>query len=682
MQNILAKIGAFFEAHVEKIVLGIAGIVGIWLLLIFVIMNPNAVTYDNQTFSPGSIDQYIYDKKAVPVQAELNQSSVSSEDTYHSYLNSSIDVNDPLLEGFNTSLPKGFLGLFACSIDHIDSGVIAAVPAQKTTVVSDGREYSLPFIGQVSDVLVEYIRAAGYVPVEAVTEQKGYRSVERDVNDMDLVTVQARFDIAALRDRFHECFAGGGLPEPWRDETMANPVFAAVNLQRREQLPNNRWGDWENVPHIATIPNTDTYRIIEKADELPAGGIRVRMIKLNEDTARINVLQPEPYEIATTYDEWLPPEFHGKYLVERQKEESEKRREERDAERENNNQRDNSRRGRTGLNNQQNAGGRNQMNNVRGGRRGNQALDDRNGLNAGRGGVNNDRNARRGGGRANQNDPYALDGRLGREQTISPVEEIFEEFEEIRLSPLKDFSRVDELVFWSHDASPDTGKTYQYRIRLGVLNPVAGLGSVVEKDQDLKDQVILWSDFSAATDLVEIPKRQYIFANTFQESANSVTMEVAKFTQGYWRSELFSVKPGETIGREVEIEPEEEEEDVYARAGGRGMVLEEVEPEIIDFSTGVVFVGIERTNTWTGSTNLRPQTYFDMLYSVNGVDIEKTPIGSKNWNDELKKANGNIKRMQREPIEEFRTFGSSRSSQSNTTTGMRDNRNARMPLIP
>ncbi len=39
----MIKIGSFFEEHIEKIVLGIVGLVCVWLLITRVIFSPNEV---------------------------------------------------------------------------------------------------------------------------------------------------------------------------------------------------------------------------------------------------------------------------------------------------------------------------------------------------------------------------------------------------------------------------------------------------------------------------------------------------------------------------------------------------------------------------------------------------------------------------------------------------------------
>jgi hypothetical protein len=115
------------------------------------------------------------------------------------------------------------------------------------------------------------------------------------------------------------------------------------------------------------------------------------------------------------------------------------------------------------------------------------------GANRGRGGNAGDR----------QNELYgagALEGRGGVAVEVSPMEEIVDDYEEIQLSPLDDFSREDEIVFWAHDDTVEPGKVYRYRIRLGVLNPVAGTNQLSAKDSSMKNKAVLWSDFSDITE--------------------------------------------------------------------------------------------------------------------------------------------------------------------------------------
>jgi hypothetical protein len=66
------KRGNFFEAHIEKMVFAIIGIVCLWLLTTRVLISPNYVEFDNKKFSAGEIDTYI-DNEAKSLSSRQNQ---------------------------------------------------------------------------------------------------------------------------------------------------------------------------------------------------------------------------------------------------------------------------------------------------------------------------------------------------------------------------------------------------------------------------------------------------------------------------------------------------------------------------------------------------------------------------------------------------------------------------------
>ena len=53
------KKGDFFERHVDKIVLGVVGIICLWLLLIYVLPGAYSIEIDGNQLGPGEIDHYI-----------------------------------------------------------------------------------------------------------------------------------------------------------------------------------------------------------------------------------------------------------------------------------------------------------------------------------------------------------------------------------------------------------------------------------------------------------------------------------------------------------------------------------------------------------------------------------------------------------------------------------------------
>jgi hypothetical protein len=82
-------------------------------------------------------------------------------------------------------------------------------------------------------------------------------------------------------------------------------------------------------------------------------------------------------------------------------------------------------------------------------------------------------------------------------------------------------------------------------------------------------------------------------------------------------------------------------------------------PEIIDYRTGAIVVDAVVVNDWTTKAPLRPRNYYNMLYSFDGTNIEHMPVGASYRPTELAKVHSLIARLQREPQEEFKTFGTS-----------------------
>ncbi len=248
---------------------------------------------------------------------------------------------------------------------------------------------------------------------------------------------------------------------------------------------------------------------------------------------------------------------------------------------------------------------------------------------------------------------------------------------------------MDEpLVFWAHDDTVKPGNSYQYRIRLGVFNPIAGTNQFSEQDKSRKNDAILWSEFSDVTEQVVIPARTYFFANDIQKAAKSVTVEVCKFALGYWYSETFAVKQGEVIGK-VKMYNGLEARDTTARmavvqeqplllSSDRKTQGDITVPETIDYDTGAVFVDVMAVNDWSGGPSARFGTgkklvardYYDMLYSFDGINIEHMAIGTMNWSRELQAIFGDIQKSIRQKKQPLRDWSSRIGGRRQRAPGM------------
>ncbi len=652
----LKKIGSFFEEHVEKIVLVIIGIICALLFIWRVLFSPNMVEYVNDEgnkvkLSPDVIDDYVYQDTL-----QLSQKQSGPPPDTNSY--------EPKI--------KEYLAVLDSSIRNIDTDQIIPNPEIVTPTIVTRGQYNLPYIGNVTVVESEHIRAAAYVPIEPITEMRTYEQVEHEPNDIDFVSVEGKFDIAGLYDRFHECFVDQ-VEEQWADPCLAKPIFASINLQRRELKNDGTWSSWQNVPRPIIDHNKRLLNLIQEGNKLPPGGLKLQMLQFDNKQLQIELLQPNAYQFASAREDWFPPSLHRDYVSAVKKEIQQEKREAREAELEERSRETSERRSsRTGSARGAGGGMYEGIGDVLGGQgrrtggRSRRTSGRETGFaDSGRGTARGQRSRGRRGGDSTMMEMERYIGESAPTMEISPINKVYREFNKIQIDWNTDLSEMREpLVFWAHDDTVETEKSYQYRIRLGVFNPVA---------QGDQEDVILWSEFSDVTDTIEIPGKLYFFVNSIQETAKTVTVTVYKYFLGYWRSEDFrGIGPGEAIGGIVEYEPEEPEEQPFI-AGGQGrfgapMVPmttaqpEEptVEPESINFDTGAVVVDVVTVNEWVTSDNknLSNKSYHDMLYSYDGTKIEHVPVSSSYWPEDMRKIFAKIQRLSREEKEPFKAFSS------------------------
>ncbi len=713
MRELLGKVGRFFENHVEKLVLLLVGLVCAWLFFTRVIFSPNVVEYDGKRFSPGQIDKYIQSKAEGLMGPVAANPTGAGGKVYTSKLSGPIHPNDPVVAEVFVGRPKpqSFSELLKSPLAFMGTSV--AVLEKGVTRDRERPRYRLPRIGSVADVAINHIRAAAYLPLTEVTAQNTYDKVEVEPNDLDLVTVEAKFDTAELYRQFRAHFNGTEVEkEAWRDPCLAEPTFAAVQLQRQRLLDDGPWGDWVEVPRTQIESNRVLFTVVEKVQDLPPGGLGIRMMQFENKFTTMALLQPEAYQIASTEVDWFPPSFYGKFVSLQRKMEMEEKRKEREDKQRERGATTGRRRDTTGTGGRDGAAGgrrRNTMGGPGGGGaaayggggadRGSRGARSRGrsgqGMNAGMPGQGGQRT--RSGRRNTMSQGYeamggaypGADGSMGR---LAPsTDEVYFEFSNEMMNYGTELSKMKEpLLFWAHDDTAEPGGTYRYRIRLGVFNPVAGTDQFAERDMGNKDQVILWSEFSSVTDAVDIPKRLYFFAKDVQEKTNTAVVEVARYALGYWRTEDFRVEPGEAIGLEKEPEPEEDRRSSSrssSRSGrapggritgptgrgdmgmpggygmGRGMYAgadpkDETVPDIIDYRTHAVLVDLVPVNDW--GADLRPRMYHDMLYTADGLNIEHMPVSSRNWPKNLLSTYQDIlaeKRKEPQPFRQFKKGG-------------------------
>ena len=701
MKDLIAKIGHFCENHVEKIVLVIAGAICVWLFFTRVIFSPNVVTVQGRNFTPGQIDRYVYEQ-AQELNEEMQRQRTSKSKAYTPRLTGPVDPCDSAVAGvIGRPLPAGFVGLFESPLSFIDRAAVPrTAPLVSTRYAESDRKYRLPLIPDVTDAAVSHIRTAAYVPRQELTMQTAYDSATSEPNDIDLVTVEARFDVAEVFRRYKACFNGVDVQkEEWRDPCLADPTFAAVQVQRRELLEGGTWSDWRPIPRSRIESNREMLTVVEQVGDLPPGGLDVRLMLFDRKDVALGLLQPESYQIASAEEDWFPPSLYGKFKDLQRKMEAEERKEQREQDR---GQTD---RGTDGRRDSLRGGGAQagaaRSGRGRGGQMGPGGDTGMRGARGGRGGQTGDpmmaggargRGGRRGGADDQYGDPYGGMAMGPDARRKASTDEVYLDLREEMLAYNADLSKQDKpVLIWAFDDTAEPGKVYRYRIRVGVFNPVAGTGQLVERDMDKKNQVILWSRFSEVPEPVSIPRMVYLFAKSVQDKTMTATVEVARYKLGYWRTEDFQVRPGESIGKSVEPKDPERERGrdrdrrlAMTQTGGRisdprgDLMMDPMyampdpadasKPKEVDYTTGKVLLDLVEVNDWSDAPNLRPRMYHDMLYTSDGTSIEHMPVNMINWPRDLAEAYQVIQSEKRREPQPFRAFSKSKRSRG----GMQD----------
>jgi hypothetical protein len=613
------KQGNIIERHIEKAVLAAVGLVCAFILVKYVLLSPYVFKFDNKQFAAGQLDRYIEER------ADKIKERINAEPTVkHRY-----EPNEPRF------------------VSKLDSSVNVEArinwPVPSSVELRQERKYRIPAVGAVKDVTADCIRAAAYVPKVEITTENQTDEKSYEPNDIDLVTVQGSFDIAALRESFQSCFSGKEVREEWRDTSLARPVFAAVQLQRQSEESNGQWSEWENVGRPKIEPYVAEFRVIEDVNELPSGNVMVRLLKMSDPKVQVSLLQPEPYQIASAEEEWFPPVLHKKYLTTQKEKELQERRDEMAKQRDEQKQEQDKMR-------QERKTARppkaitSEPTGRGGGGGGGMGADDYMRM-LGGGGAAPARSTPTRTVRERRAEPAVEDKSVKATKPGSDVT-VYDEMNKILLKS-KDFGKVTEpIVFWAYDDTVKPGHNYRYRVRLGVFNPVAGTGQVVAEDASYNDKAVLWSQFSDVTDVAAIPQRMYFFPVEVQEAAKQVDMQVCRYALGYWHSAQFKVKRGEVIGNHVDIEPNEKDKELTL-------------PEEIDYTTGAVLVDVVVINDWTGDKNLQARHYFDVLYSFDGVKMERMASKQMYWPEELRIRYNEVKSMEKKLKLAFKTWGGS-----------------------
>jgi hypothetical protein len=587
-----SKKGNIVELFIDKAILAVAGLISVVVLFVFVI-STTKIEYKNNWYGPAEIDKEI-NRNALKLREKLQK--------------------DPNTANRYKSQKSQFLSQLEDPIKQIDIVIQYPLAGYASGPQTDiHRIYHIPSMPPIEKPTAAVAKMAAFVPTEDLSPTVTYQTVEIKLEDMDLVTVESSIDAKQLYADFQEAFAGKGVREAWRNAQYAKPVFAKVELQRKTQQSDGSWSDWAEVPRTKICYLKKSLQVPNKANEYE---MEISLVQFAKDEFRTEILQPPVYYNAIPGAPWISPSFYNERQKEITKQQDEIRRLQIEAEK--------------AKKLQDRANQPSRPTTTRPPARSGDTTGEGGGAPS-RAPVTPRTPTPRQPAPPRTNPP----GGTTRNAPTAPAEQAQSASEEskfnaIRLTPNTNLGDLDKLVFWAHDDTTEPGEKYQYRIRIGVFNPIAGKKWFTEDQNDLRDQIVLWSKFADVNDVVEIPQRLYFFASDIREIEKggnvdkTVEVMVARYMLGNWLSHTFNVKSGEEIGKVVEATDPRLEQ-----AG--------INIDTIDFSTGAVMIDARKITEWIGSGSLRPREYYEFLYSRDGKTIEKTAIRERFWSAKVAK---------------------------------------------
>ncbi|MBN1817796.1 MAG: hypothetical protein JW828_10575 [Sedimentisphaerales bacterium] len=617
------KRGNLFEQYIDKLVLGLSVFVSLGLLWVFLLSQPYTVEYGAEKVGPGDLD------RAITTNAQRLKSRLEEPP-----------------EPVPPYVPPNVTERFENPIQY------AQVPSWELTqpgireqALEEKRLYRLPDMPMLSNLEAVRIRTVAYVPTQPLDQNLPYDKAPVELGDVDLVTVQTSLDISTLYRSFEQSFDSPVVRPQWRDSDLARPVFGAVDLERRTMQDDGSWGSWERV----RPPRTDYLAGLLDVPRDPSKMLDIELKKnqLKRFEYMRHVLQPDPYDFASPHEVWLTPSLHEEYVRLAQREQEQKLREQREQERERL-EREREARSRTttttrtqpgrvdpGMRDATARGGRDRLRPGTDPRRGDSMMEDSYYYQEGMGGIRRP-------------------GQPPKKEETS--QDILAKLADVMLKDNENLrNRQEPLLIWAHDDSITQAGVYQYRLRVGVFNPILGKEWVANNQADLNDRVFLFTQYTEPTEPITVEDREYFFPmQVVADARDTVEIKVARYHLGRWRTNDFTVRSGEPIGRELEVEPTLPLADAGRGMDPRAMAYYEgmgtgmpTGPEKIDFRTGAVLVDVQASATWeTPGARLSRQEIQEILYAETGGDIERFAVSSRNWPGEVRSLHERIKQSE------------------------------------
>jgi hypothetical protein len=567
------KTGNFLEQNIDKIVLAVIGLVSLAVLWLMVLNSPNNIDIDRKAYGPGDIDQ------AISGKASELQTSLAGEVKTRTY-KSQLDA---------------FKSMYASAVNPATSAFPVPAPIPEVDWHPVG-PYSEPKMMALNKPVAGLVSGVAGVPTGPLMESQ---TLEPD--DVDLVTVECTFVPGPLFANMKTSFGG--------DTRLQRPYFAAVELQRQELGEDGTWPTegWQTIRRTKVDPYADILDITN-INAMSPTEIKSFRAQLSAQAVEDDVLQPAEYAFMSLTEPWLPPSLFD--------------------------ERERTRRAAAPVNPTGTPGAVMPTQGSPRPRPGSPGTGEgepagptrRQGTTTTRPTTNRPTPATRPGvpgGPGGPGGPGAPGGMgpggPGAAGAAANTPDV--KYMNMRITNAATLENKPLATFWAHDDTVRPGSTYRYRVRLGVLNPIAGRGKSTT-DAGLAAKTIFWSEFSKETAPVEIPARMYIFAKNYDKGM--VFLDVCKYKLGRWEKKAYELRPGEAIGR-VEKMP--------AVNTGTGT---ETEVPDVDFTTGMTVVDVESVTEFRPNTTNPVQSYQQLLYKDQSNIIRHAGIKNSAWPKSLK----------------------------------------------
>ncbi len=104
------------------------------------------------------------------------------------------------------------------------------------------------------------------------------------------------------------------------------------------------------------------------------------------------------------------------------------------------------------------------------------------------------------------------------------------------------------ITTWTHDTNVKPGKTYKYRMRYRLKNPIFQVFGNIAKDPKLTQQLAIESDWSAWTNNITVPAIVNFYVVNGIPETGPARFEVFTWNHGVQHSETFQAFPGDEVG--------------------------------------------------------------------------------------------------------------------------------------